>query len=134
MKLVGAEADTILWAAEGLLLANSPTDAEAVEARKAFDTLMHGLAAERWQDNGPTTAELQRKRLIDILGPGHDDTLSVRGNLAAAYLTVGRVKNAIGIYEPLVADRERILGPDHPDTIVARNNLARAHEIAAGLS
>ena len=65
VKLFGAEADSILWAAEGLLLANSPTDAEAVDARKAFDTLMDGLAAERWQDNGPTTAELQRKRLIE---------------------------------------------------------------------
>ena len=65
MKLFGAEADSILWVAEGLLLANSTTDAEAVQARKAFDTLMDGLAAERWQPNGPRTAELQRKRLIE---------------------------------------------------------------------
>ena len=65
VKLFGAEADSILSAAEGLLLANSPTDAEAMQARNAFDTLMDGLAAERWQDNGPTTAELQRKRLIE---------------------------------------------------------------------
>ena len=65
IKLFDAEADSILWAAEGLLLANSPTDAEAVEARTTFDTLMKGLAAERWQDVGPTTAELQRKRLVD---------------------------------------------------------------------
>jgi hypothetical protein len=65
IKLFDAEADSILWAAEGLLLANSPTDAEAVEARTTFDTLMDGLAAERWQDNGPTTAELQRKRLVE---------------------------------------------------------------------
>jgi hypothetical protein len=54
-----------VWAAEGLLLANSPTDAEAVEARATFDTIMEVLAAERWQDNGPTTAELQRKRLVE---------------------------------------------------------------------
>jgi len=65
VKLFGAEADSILWAAEGLLLANSSTDADAVEARTAFDTLMDDLAAERWQDKGPTTAELQRKRLIE---------------------------------------------------------------------
>ena len=68
VKLFGAEADGILWAAEGLLLANSPTDAEAVEAHTAFDTLMEGLAAERWQHNGPTTAELQRERLIEAFG------------------------------------------------------------------
>jgi hypothetical protein len=65
VKLFDAEADSILWAVEGLLLANSPTDAEAVEARATFDTLMQGLAAKRWQDNGPTTAESQRKRLIE---------------------------------------------------------------------
>lgn len=65
VKLLDAEADSILWAAEGLLLADSPTDAEAIEARTAFDTLMDTLAAARWQDMGPTTAELQRKRLIE---------------------------------------------------------------------
>jgi len=65
VKLIDAEADTILWAAEGLLLASSPTDAEAVEARTTFDTLMGSLAAQRWQDVGPITAELQRKRLVE---------------------------------------------------------------------
>ena len=65
IKLFDAEADSILWAAEGFLLANSPTDAEAVEARTTFDTLMDGLAAKRWQDTGPTTAELQPRRLVE---------------------------------------------------------------------
>jgi hypothetical protein len=65
LKLCDAEADSILWAAEGLLLANSPTDAEAVEARTTFDTLTQGLVARRWQDLGPTTAEFQRKRLVE---------------------------------------------------------------------
>jgi hypothetical protein len=64
VKLFNTEADRILWAAEGLLLANSPADAEAIEARAMFKTLMDGLAAARWQDIGPTTAELQRKRLV----------------------------------------------------------------------
>lgn len=65
VKLFDAEADSILWAAEGLLLANSPFEAEAVEARSTFDTLMQGLSAKRWQDNGPTTAALQRQRLVE---------------------------------------------------------------------
>lgn len=65
VKLFDAEADGILWAAEGLLLANLPTDAEALEAQTTFETLMDGLAAERWQDTGPTTAELQRRRLVE---------------------------------------------------------------------
>jgi hypothetical protein len=65
VKLFDAEADAILWAAEGLLLANLSTDAEAVEARTTFETLMADLSADRWQDKGPTTAELQRRRLIE---------------------------------------------------------------------
>ena len=65
VKLFDAEADSTCGAAEGLLLAHSPTDPEAVEARKTFDTLMQGLAAKRWQDVGPTTAESQRKRLVE---------------------------------------------------------------------
>jgi hypothetical protein len=68
VKLFDAEADSILWAAEGLLLANSPTDADAVKARTTFDSLMDALAAERWKDIGPTTAELQRKRLVEAFG------------------------------------------------------------------
>ena len=64
VKLFDAEADAVLWAAEGLLLANLPTDPEAMEAHTTFETLMDGLTAERWQDNGPTTAELQRRRLV----------------------------------------------------------------------
>jgi hypothetical protein len=65
VKLFDAEADSILWAAEGLLLAKHPADPEAVEACTAFDTLMGVLATERWPDTGPTTAGLQRKRLIE---------------------------------------------------------------------
>ena len=65
VKLFDAEADSILWAAEGLLLATRPTDPEAVEARTTFDTLMGVLATERWPDTGPTTAGLQRKRLVE---------------------------------------------------------------------
>jgi hypothetical protein len=65
VKLFDAEADSILWAAEGLLLADSVTDADAVDARSTFDTLMRNLAAKRWQDVGPTTAENQRKRLVE---------------------------------------------------------------------
>ena len=65
VKLFDAEADSILWAAEGLLLARLPTDPEAAEARATFDTLMGVLATDRWPDAGPTTAGLQRKRLIE---------------------------------------------------------------------
>ncbi len=34
---------------------------------------------------------------------------------------------AIAIYEPLLADCERILGPRHPDTLNTRRGLAGAY-------
>ena len=36
-----------------------------MDARTTFDTLMGGLLVSRWQDVGPTTAEFQRKRLLE---------------------------------------------------------------------
>jgi hypothetical protein len=77
VKLFDAEADSILWAAEGLLLAKLPTDPEAVEARTTFDTLMDDLTTERWPDNGPTTAGLQRRQLVEAFAEcAPVDTLS----------------------------------------------------------
>ena len=52
---------------------------------------------------------------------------------AGAYWAVGRVADAIAIYEPLLSDRERVLGPDHPDTLTTRNNVAGAHRAAERL-
>ena len=59
-------------------------------------------------------------------GPDHPDTLISRNNLACAYQAVGDLGRAIPLYEPTLADRERVLGPDHPDTLTSRNNLARS--------
>jgi hypothetical protein len=50
------------------------------------------------------------------------------GDLALGYLHAGRTAEAIGLYEQLLADRERMLGSDHPDTLKMRNNLALAYE------
>jgi hypothetical protein len=41
-------------------------------------------------------------------------------------LPVGRVDEAVTLYERTLADRQRILGVDHPDTLISRNNLANA--------
>ena len=37
---------------------------------------------------------------------------------------------AIAIYEPLLADHERILGAEHPSTLTTRHNLAFAYQAA----
>ena len=63
----------------------------------------------------------------DVLGPDHPYTLAVRNNLAVAYKSVGRLAEAIELYEQVLAEHERVLGPDHPDTLTVRNNLALAY-------
>ena len=55
---------------------------------------------------------------------------ATRGNLANAYQAAGRADDAIAIFEPLLADRERILGAEHPDTLTTRGNLAGAYDAA----
>jgi len=69
--------------------------------------------------------------LDETLGSDHPHTLTARGNLADAYLSAGRIDQAIGLYERTLADCERILGPDHPDTLTSRVGLAYAH-LSAG--
>ena len=60
-------------------------------------------------------------------GPDHPDTVAARASLASAFRAAGKLKEAIGLYQRVLADRERIAGDDHPDTIAARANLAYAH-------
>ena len=71
--------------------------------------------------------------LTRTLGPNHPHTLALRGNLANAYQTAGRLEQAISLYEQALADCERILGPDHPHTLTSRNNLATAYQAAGRL-
>jgi hypothetical protein len=46
------------------------------------------------------------------------------------YQAAGRTPEAIAIYEPLLAGRERILGPEHLSTLRTRKNLASAYQTA----
>ncbi|MGO9901767.1 MAG: tetratricopeptide repeat protein [Solirubrobacteraceae bacterium] len=62
-----------------------------------------------------------------MFGVEHPGTLALRGNLARVYQAAGRVPEAIAIFEPLLADVERILGATHPDTLSTRENLAGAY-------
>jgi tetratricopeptide (TPR) repeat protein len=73
----------------------------------------------------PLTADLEW-----VLGPDHPDTLNARNSLAAAYQAMGRVAEAIPLFEQTLIVRERLLGPDHPDTLTSRNNLANAYQDA----
>lgn len=58
-----------------------------------------------------SVAELER-----TLGPDHPDTLNARNNLAAAYQAVGRVADAIPLFEYVLVTRQWVLGPRDADT------------------
>lgn len=65
-----------------------------------------------------------------ILGPGHPDTVTSRGNLANAYQGAGDSMRAVELLEATVADHTRINGEDHVNTLTFRNNLATAYTSA----
>jgi tetratricopeptide (TPR) repeat protein len=85
---------------------------------------------------GPAVSYWQRlaERAASGLDPGHPQTLTIRENLANAYLEAGRLSEAISMSEQMVTDRERIHGRDHPDTLRSQNNLAAAYESAGRLA
>ena len=47
---------------------------------------------------------------------------------------MGRLEEAIALYERVLTDRTRVLGEDHPDTLTSRNNLASAYHAAGRLT
>ena len=47
---------------------------------------------------------------------------------------MGRLEEAIALYEQVLTDRTRVLGEDHPDTLTSRNNLASAYHAAGRLT
>ena len=80
------------------------------------------------------TLDVAVDALEGLLGPDHPDTLTSRNNLAYAYESVGRLTEAITLFEQVLTDSIRVLGEDHPDTLASRNNLAGAYESVGRLT
>ena len=53
--------------------------------------------------------------------------------IASAYVSAGRLCEAITLFEQVLTERIRILGNNHPDTMTARDNLAGAYRHAGRL-
>jgi RNA polymerase sigma factor (sigma-70 family) len=87
------------------------------------DSTLHAIAIGE-----PLAEDLER-----LLGADHPDTLNSRNSLATAYLSAGRVAEAIDSFEQTLDVRRRILGPDDPDTLTLQNNLASAYQDAGRL-
>ena len=100
---------------------------------RTADALAHALRYAA--DLGDPQAALSLSDAVNLLaktlGPDNPDTLTSRGNLAYAYLSAGRLDQAISLFEQNLADRERVLGLDHPHTLTLRGNLAYAY-LSAG--
>ena len=79
------------------------------------------------------TLDVAVDALEGLLGPDHPATLASRNNLAGAYCAVGRLTEAITLYEQVLTDSIRVLGEDRPRTLTSRNNLAGAYESAGRL-
>ena len=54
--------------------------------------------------------------------------------IASAYVSTGRLSEAIALLEQVLTDCVRVLGEDHSDTLASRNNLAYAYESAGRLT
>ncbi|MEE3012592.1 MAG: tetratricopeptide repeat protein [Chloroflexota bacterium] len=61
------------------------------------------------------------------LGSEHLNTLQSRHNMSSGFYDMGRVQEAVSLYEYTMRIRERAPGPEHPDTLDSRNNLARGY-------
>jgi non-specific serine/threonine protein kinase/serine/threonine-protein kinase len=61
---------------------------------------------------------------IRVFGPEHPQTLSIRGNVAAAQSLTGDAAGALPLTEALLEIRLRLHGRDHPETLLALGNVA----------
>ena len=80
------------------------------------------------------TLDVAVDALKGLLGPDHPATLASRNYLADAYESVGRLEEAITLYEQVLTDSIRVLGEDHPATLASRSNLAGAYVSAGRLT
>jgi tetratricopeptide (TPR) repeat protein len=94
-----------------------------VAGQSLDEAALTGPAVAWWQE---LAADSDR-----ILGPGHPDTVTAGGLLAAALLAAGQATEAVSWSQWVLACRTSMLGPGHPRTITARVSLGRAL-VAAG--
>ncbi len=131
----------------GLIEADAARRAEATERRKAEkerdekelarkDALRHkdravrAAAAERKATvaaEAAGAAERRAKEVAQGLNQFLLETLTGFNDLAAEYKATGALKQALPLFEQVVAKMKATLPPDHAHTLVSMNNLAGAY-------
>jgi tetratricopeptide (TPR) repeat protein len=69
-------------------------------------------------------AERMYRAMLADADAGSDVALTVRHNLAAVLIHLGRLADALTMYRELIDARSRLKGDRHPDTLTARHNHA----------
>jgi tetratricopeptide (TPR) repeat protein len=119
-----ASAASLRRATGGLLWANGLHPLLLRAGQSLDDASLTGPAVEYWTQLTSTGDQ--------VLGPGHPDSMVAVERLAGAYVTAGRVSEAVAWYQRIMADWGRAFGPDHPRTLAARVRLGRVL-VTAGL-
>jgi tetratricopeptide (TPR) repeat protein len=112
-----ASANSLRRATGGLLWRNGLHPLLLRAGRSLDDASLTGPAVEYWTQLTSTGDQ--------VFGPGHPDSMVAVERLAGAYVTAGRVPEAVAWYERIMADWGRAFGPDHPRTLAARVRLGR---------
>lgn len=117
------------------LLGGLDLDSVSVNVEKLSDLLL--LAQRRADEAGLASFAMSLVEIVNRvalkLGSDHPRALSLRNNLAGAYVSAGTLDEAIRLDEQAREDHLRVLGPDHPDTLTTCNNLAYAYQSAGRL-
>jgi tetratricopeptide (TPR) repeat protein len=112
-----SSAGNLRRATGGLLWRNGLHPLLLRAGRSLDDASLTGPAVEYWTQLTSTGDQ--------VFGPGHPDSMVAVERLAGAYVTAGRVAEAVAWYERIMADWGRAFGPDHPRTLAARVRLGR---------
>jgi len=116
--ILNETAGELLWAPQG--------HGVLIRAGQSLDAVrLRGAAIAYWQDTIVTSTRL--------LGPAHVQTLLLRDHLAVAQDMAGRLDEAIGMHERILADRELVLGASHPETLTSCGRVAHAYQQAGRL-
>ncbi|CAE6399735.1 unnamed protein product, partial [Rhizoctonia solani] len=84
------------------------------------------ISRGRWEKAEQLQEHIER-RLKQMRGDEHPDTLRSMNDLANAYSHLGRYEDARALHTQVLHTRKQVLGTNHPDMLTTMNNLANAY-------
>ena len=102
-----------------------------IPARSPYATALHAhtrLLSATMKPSPCTSRSLKTRPAPS--GKDHPHTLTTLNNIAYTYRSVGRLPEAITLYEQVMKEQIRVLGEDHPGTYNTRRELADSYREA----